>query len=82
MRVVLATSAKDQLTRLERAIQKQIFKKLSYLESSSGATLKRMKGVPTLKIRVGDYRIIGFVQSNQYNVLYIGHRKDVYRQFD
>jgi mRNA interferase RelE/StbE len=41
--------------------------------------IKRLKGDPALRLRVGDWRIIFDASPSEIVVLAVGHRRDVYR---
>jgi mRNA-degrading endonuclease RelE of RelBE toxin-antitoxin system len=44
--------------------------------------IKKLKGAPdTYRLRLGDYRIIIFVEGDSLEMSHIAHRKDVYKHF-
>ncbi len=71
---------KDKKTR--RAVKNAIFK-LETAESVNLITgLKRLKGEKdAYRLRIGDYRIGMYIQSNTVELARIAHRKDIYDIF-
>ena len=51
-------------------------------EDPHPAQSKRLKGSPTFRLRVGDYRIIYSVddEAEMVTIRAIGHRRDIYRR--
>lgn len=80
MKVVLTDKAKDQLASLTRVTQVRIIKKLVHAETAGVDALERMTDLPFFKLRVGDYRAIGTLESDTFTILIINHRSVVYKK--
>ena len=77
--IVLNPSAARALDRLPAAIRQRIADALhSYAIDGSGDT-RAMRGTPTVRLRVGDYRVIFDETDETITVLALGHRRDIYR---
>ena len=84
MRVEYTETARKQLKKLDKTMQKRI---LDYMDevgrlenprSRGKALVENMRGL--WRYRVGDYRVICEIQESRIiiSVLKIGHRKDIY----
>ncbi len=74
-----AVKALDAIHRVERA---RIVEKLEAYAAdprSMPRQVKRLKGDPLLRLRVGDYRILFTEDGIVLTVVRIGHRREVYR---
>ncbi len=67
----LSRMAPDAAERIEAKIER-------YAETGEG-DVKAMKGSPTLRLRVGDYRVIFTEDYEVLDVLDVGHRSGVYQ---
>lgn len=68
------------LEKLDKNISKRISLKLIESKSNPHHFFKRLTGIDSYKLRVGDYRIISDIDDNSLtiNIRFIGHRKNVY----
>ncbi len=82
MKVVLTEKAKTQISELTKMEQIRLVKKLLHVEEAGAKTLLRMKNLPFYRLRAGNYRAIGSIETDTFIVLYIGHRSKVYEDFD
>ncbi len=84
MRIQYTETARKQLEKLDKTIQKRI---LDYMDevgrlenprSRGKALVENMRGL--WRYRVGDYRVICEIQESRIiiSVLKIGHRKNIY----
>ena len=84
MRIEYTETARKQLKKLDKTIQKRI---LDYMDeigqlenprSRGKALVENMRGL--WRYRVGDYRVICEIQESRIiiSVLKIGHRKNIY----
>lgn len=84
MRIEYTETARKQLRKLDRTMQKRI---LDYMEevallenprSRGKALVENMRGL--WRYRIGDYRVICEIQESRIiiSVLKIGHRKNIY----
>jgi mRNA interferase RelE/StbE len=85
-KVALKPRAKRQLAQLDRPVQKRL---LDFMDRLTGRDDPRelgraLQGLHQLyKFRIGDYRIIAQIQDQTLLVVVkVGHRREVYRNFD
>ena len=81
-RVILPKSVQKELDRLPEDVAARILARLSALESNPRPSdVKKLKGRPAWRVRVGDYRIIYEIHDRELVVIIvsIGHRREVYR---
>jgi mRNA interferase RelE/StbE len=72
-------AASDELDKLESSIATRISKKIDGLKDNPfSSDIKRLKEFGTLRLRVGDYRVIFDVQGDKIIILKVGHRRNVY----
>ena len=70
-----------QLKNLNQDISSRIAKKVAELsENPFSKDIKKLKGEPAFRLRVGDYRIIFDVdmKNKMIYILRLGHRKNIY----
>ncbi|MEM8642922.1 MAG: type II toxin-antitoxin system RelE/ParE family toxin [Cyanobacteria bacterium P01_G01_bin.54] len=81
-RIKFIKSAKKELVKLPKDIQKRIAAKLNSLSQNpySSDTKKLKNGGDRFRVRVGDYRIIYKIENDQLVILIVkvGHRRDIY----
>jgi mRNA interferase RelE/StbE len=72
--------ALQDLENLDLFLRKRIVKKIEqFIESESFHQIKKMMGYEKLyRLRVGDYRVIFELDSENVTILKIGHRKNIY----
>jgi len=80
--IVIEQQTKKYLKKLPQEIRHRInnaISSLSNLPRPSGSV--KLKGSNYYRIRISDYRIIYEIKDNKliFLVIFIGHRKDVYR---
>ena len=84
MDVIFSERARKEWSRLERAVQDQLRKKLAfYLQAGQPLKFAERLQDPSLgeyRFRIGDYRIIFDVEGNTILVLRVGHRKEIYKR--
>ncbi len=81
--IIWSESAATELRKLDRAVAKRIFKKVSQLgENPYHYDVTKMVGEPYFRLRVGDYRVIFDIQKDTLRILVIkvGHRKNIYKK--
>lgn len=80
--LVFDEKAIEQLEKLHKDTRGRIFKKLQSAKSQPHAYFEKLEGRPEFKLRVGDYRIIAAISRKEIQilVLYIGHRKNIYKK--
>ncbi len=80
--VILPKSVQKELDRLPAKIADRVLARLASLESDPRPShVKKLKGRPAWRIRIGDYRAIYEIhdQSRQIIIVTIGHRREIYR---
>jgi len=71
--------ALQNLEKLENSIAKRIIKKVEELSKNPfSQDIKRLKGGNYFRLRVGDYRIIFFIEQDRIQIFKVGHRKNIY----
>ncbi len=82
--VEIARNAEKELKSLHPGIALRIGRRLLVLgENPRHTQSKKLKGTHFYRLRVGDYRIIYTIYdvTHKVNILAIGHRREVYRQW-
>ena len=80
--IVFAASAAKEFDALEAAVRARVERALDQLALNPlnlRNQIKRLKGYPALRLRVGDWRIIFRFRGDEIIVLAIGHRREAYR---
>ena len=80
-RILFSLSAKKQLQRLDRDVQKRIIKVLERIRIRPEGYVRRLVGDPGYRLRVGDYRVIMDIDHDMLLILVIkvGHRRSIYK---
>ena len=74
--------ALKELEKLPRQVSKRIIERIQLLqENSYGNDVKKLAGQPFFRLRVGDYRVIFNILTNNLVILIIkiDHRKKIYK---
>lgn len=84
-RVVFKPTAFKDLKKLPKTLQRRVKEKLEFYLASIepldyAVQLVGNKKAGDYRFRVGDYRIVFDKQQNTLVILYIEHRRDVYRK--
>jgi len=78
-KVEWTATALRTLEKLEDFIAKIIIKKIEELkEDPFSKDVKRLKGEPSFRLRIGDYRVIFDIMRDSIVILKVGHRKNIY----
>ena len=82
MNIIIQPRAKKDLKKFPPEIISNILKKLYAIKDYPLRYIERLKGSHLCKLRIGDYRVILFLNTkeNKMHVLKIGHRKDIYKR--
>jgi mRNA interferase RelE/StbE len=72
--------AKEELEKLDNFLAQRIIKKIGEIAENPFPHVKKLKGVPYFRLRVGDYRVILDIDNSIkiLLVLKLGHRKNIY----
>jgi len=78
MEIVFTTAATRQWLSLSADVRQRLNAKLvRYAEVGQG-DVKHLKGRAGSRLRVGDWRIIFYVEGNTITVTAVGHRREIY----
>lgn len=71
--------ALKDLEKLESSISRRILKKADeLLENPFSKDIRKLKGSNDFRLRVGDYRVIFFIEKDLIQILKVGHRRNIY----
>jgi mRNA interferase RelE/StbE len=77
--IVLNPGAAKALDKIAEPQRSQIAESLSGYALGKPSDTKAMAGTPTVRMRIGDYRVIFDETATLITVLAIGHRREIYR---
>ena len=82
MKVVLSRVAEKQLKKLQKLSQIIVAKKIRNLRNNSSETSgEQLKGFRNVfRVRVGDLRIVYKKTKSEIYIVWLGHRKDIYKK--
>jgi mRNA interferase RelE/StbE len=79
MKPVLFTSAgARQWARLSQDVRRRLDARLTEFAMSGKGDVKRLKGRPGARLRVGDWRVIFYEDGGSIVVVAVGHRRHIY----
>ncbi|MEK7063580.1 MAG: type II toxin-antitoxin system RelE/ParE family toxin [Patescibacteria group bacterium] len=84
MHILWTAKAAQQLKLLPQKTQKRVAEKMRHVATLTQAfpVLTKLKDTSAYKIRVGDYRVIGTLDSGTFMVVIVGHRSKVYKELE
>lgn len=79
--LIFSDKAKTQLKKLPDILKERIGDSLERIKIRPFHFVKRKQGTPYYILRVGEYRVILDIKTNQLIILVIemGHRKNIYK---
>jgi mRNA interferase RelE/StbE len=80
--VFVQPSAQKEIEKLPKPAQTKVLKALVALaDNPRPANCKKLVGTDSWRVRVGEYRIVYWIEDNmlRVEVVRVAHRKDVYR---
>ncbi len=77
--IVLNPAAARALDRTAEPMRTRISEALATYAVDGRGDTNAMRGTPTVRLRVGDYRVIFDEDDTTMTVLALGHRRDIYR---
>jgi len=83
--IVIEQKARKTLKKLPQTIRLKINQSITSLRSNPRPYgYKKLKNSDYYRIRIGDYRVIYSIVEKEIKILiiYIGHRKDIYRYIE
>ena len=73
-----APTATRQLLKLSPQVRERIIKKLDAFAATGHGDVKRLRGQAGARLRVGDWRVIFYEESQTIIVAAVGHRREIY----
>jgi mRNA interferase RelE/StbE len=79
--IELSDEASQELDGIERKDAQRIINKLQEAAENPFRYFMRLSGRPEFKLRVGEYRLIAHISTNESRILImtLGHRRNVYK---
>lgn len=77
--IVLNSSAAKALDRISEPFRTAIAETLAAYALGKPSDTKAMAGTATVRMRIGDYRVIFDETKTNITVLAIGHRREIFR---
>jgi len=78
MEIVFTSAATRQWLRLSADVRRRLDAKLRTFAETEQGDVKRLQGRAGARLRVGDWRIIFYVEGETIVVTAVGHRREVY----
>lgn len=79
-RFIWTDHGKSDLRQIDREQARQILRALTLYGNSGEGDVKRLKGSPDFRLRVGDYRVRFEIQADgSLRILQVKHRREAYR---
>jgi len=76
--IVWTTAATRQWLRLSVDVRRRLEARLTTFAQTGQGDVKRLQGRDGARLRVGDWRIIFYVERNTLVVVAVGHRREIY----
>jgi len=76
--IAFTASATRQWLKLSSDVRSRLDGKLSKFAESGKGDVKRLKGREGARLRVGDWRIVFYLDGNTIVVSAVGHRREIY----
>ncbi len=78
-KIIWDKESHDSLNKLENNISRRIYNKVEELSGNPfSKDIKKLKGINDFRLRVGDYRVIFYIEKDTIIILKVGHRKHIY----
>ena len=78
MAIVFTPAALRQWIKLAADVRARIKGKLDTFAKTGLGDVKRLKGRAGSRLRVGDWRVIFYMEGDSIVVVAVGHRRDIY----
>ncbi len=70
----------QELNKLDQIISRRILKNIKELEKNFHTKdIKRLKGQDVYRLRVGNYRVLFYIEDDSIKIIKVGHRKGIYK---
>jgi len=76
--VSFTPTATRQWLKLSPDIRKRIDAKLTVYATNGSGDVKRLRGAPGCRLRIGDWRVIFIEDAGSITIIAVGNRKDIY----
>jgi mRNA interferase RelE/StbE len=76
--IAFTSAASRQWRKLSAATRAQIDLKLMAFADTGAGDVKALRGIPGMRLRVGDWRVLFTITSDTILVHAVGHRRDIY----
>ena len=71
----------QELNKLDQIISRRILRDIKELkENFHTKDIKRLKGQDIYRLRVGNYRVLFYLENDLIKILKVGHRKNIYKR--
>jgi mRNA interferase RelE/StbE len=78
MEIVFTPAALRQWLKLSGDIRDRINERLQVFAGTGHGSVKRLKGQAGSRLRVGDWRVIFYVERQTMTIVAVGHRREIY----
>lgn len=78
MKIAFTSAATRQWLGLSVDVRRRIEAKLNTFAETGHGDVKRLKGRDGARLRVGDWRVIFYVERDTLIVVAVGHRREIY----
>lgn len=78
MEIAFTAAATRQWLKLSVDVRRRLDTKLSEFARTGHGDVKRLKGRPGARLRVGDWRVIFYTEGETIIVVAVGHRREIY----
>ena len=78
MQIAFSATAARQWLKLSADVRRRIDVKLAAFARTGQADVKRLKGRGGARLRVGDWRVVFYIEGDTIVVAAVGHRREVY----
>lgn len=78
MKIAFTAAATRQWINLSADVRRQLDIKLMAFARTGQGDVKRLKGRAGVRLRVGDWRIVFYVEGDSIIVAAVGHRREIY----
>jgi mRNA interferase RelE/StbE len=78
VKIAFTAAATRQWLNLSADVRRRLDAKLTAFEQTGRGDVKRLKGRAGARLRVGDWRIVFYVEGDIVIVAAVGHRREIY----
>jgi mRNA interferase RelE/StbE len=78
VKIAFTAAATRQWLNLSADVRRRLDAKLTAFARTGQGDVKRLKGRAGVRLRVGDWRIVFYVEGDSIIVAAVGHRREIY----